>query len=746
MSESPPQPPAQRGRGAGPAWTRRLRPSTATVALMLAAGVSVALVHRDPWRGERPSVPLVSNQSAARRVFPNLGEQELESARIELNLAAPAGASVRLVPRGDGRHQLYRDETLLGWADPVAVESLWSSLRMATTLRAVDDDSAIGEAKGSIVVVVGDETLTLELAGETPDGSGYYGRLLYEQAEPWVVEAEVAALITQPPETWLARRLLLAEPAEVTRVAFAERPGEGPERARAYQLARGQDGLWRAQETADGGAALLATGAVEGRLDRLFAAPVETLVPREQVAANTLEPWFEITTARGETQKIALGGACPKGAAGRVVDRGPGMLGCIPGELVERWPPRAGASGLLESQLIPWAYGRVLAVDMRRPRSQRLSRRGSAWVLDDASAAQPQLRELAEPEVFRWFSEVSAIEVGPGGREFTPDVDLVVESDTTQNLRIRCGRAPVPTPVPTPTPTPTPSRGEGELPGPAQDGPMMCQRDDGPLLVVRSQRLPSLAFTAETFADRQLTRFGAESVRAVELLPGPALAQAGARQSVRKDMGVWRLDTPEHPDGSDALDELRLEELLATVSALRADAWAEPAERALERTIRIERTAARDGGAIAIELREGCVVTVSGRARAAQLDPGSCTVLRGDLLYNDPLRDWIGRARTIEWTDLEAPDEPPIRGRRAPVGDDAWELERGDAEHFERQLEAWSSWRAAGVRGGAPSRALRWRVRFQLVNGLTVTAEIGAENSWARVSGVDWYYVPESQP
>ncbi|MCA9720763.1 MAG: hypothetical protein KC468_39235, partial [Myxococcales bacterium] len=266
----------------------------------------------------------------------------------------------------------------------------------------------------------------------------------------------------------------------------------------------------------------------------------------------------------------------------------------------------------------------------------------------------------------------------------------------------------------------------------------LCRRDDGPVLTVRTQRLPPLAFTAETFADRQLTRVGAEEVRALELLPGPAGRRA--RQSVRKDMGIWRLDTPRHPDGSDALDEVRLEQLLAVVTALRADAWVEPPlEQSLERTIRVERTAAR-AGPVVVALHEGCVVTVAQRTRAAQIDEDACAALRGDLLYNDPLRDWINRARSIEWSDLDDPDRPPVRARRAPVGGDAWEIERGDRQEFEERLVAWTNWRSDGVRTAPPEGAQRWRVRVQLTNGLTVTAEIGVGNSWLRLPGEDWYY------
>ena len=63
--------------------------------------------------------------------------------------------------------------------------------------------------------------------------------------------------------------------------------------------------------------------------------------------------------------------------------------------------------------------------------------------------------------------------------------------------------------------------------------------------------LPELAFTKETFADRRLLSFEAGEVRGLELLPGPTSDRV--RQSVRLDLGVWRLDAPLHDDTAAAL-------------------------------------------------------------------------------------------------------------------------------------------------------------------------------------------------
>jgi len=63
-----------------------------------------------------------------------------------------------------------------------------------------------------------------------------------------------------------------------------------------------------------------------------------------------------------------------------------------------------------------------------------------------------------------------------------------------------------------------------------------------------------------TFAERRLMAIDPGEARALEILPGSG---EGVRQSVRLDLGVWRLDAPNHPDGNGALDEVRLETLLA---------------------------------------------------------------------------------------------------------------------------------------------------------------------------------------
>ena len=97
-----------------------------------------------------------------------------------------------------------------------------------------------------------------------------------------------------------------------------------------------------------------------------------------------------------------------------------------------------------------------------------------------------------------------------------------------------------------------------------------CRRDEGPWLQALGP-VPSLTLTEGRFADRRLVQLEPGAVRAVELRPGPGAG--GVRQSAHLDLGVWTLDAPTHPEGSAALDQVRLQELNLspkTVSTYRA--------------------------------------------------------------------------------------------------------------------------------------------------------------------------------
>ncbi|MCB9705824.1 MAG: hypothetical protein H6711_28430 [Myxococcales bacterium] len=664
------------------------RPSPLTIGLTVGALVSVVMVHADPWRGEGDAALMVSTRSAARRLFPNLGEHDRLQASVEIQRVG--GPMIRLVPGPDGRHQLFVGDTLLGWADDDAVDGLWGSLRMATSLRAVPPESPVSEPSGSIEIVIGDERLRLILGQPTADGAGIYGTLVHESEGRWVVEAELGAILEQEPKAWLARRLLPLEPGRVAALAWDERA-----------LARGEDGLWRV--TLGEPSLLLAASAIETRLDRLLGAEIAPLLPRETVAEGELHPWLTVTDADGRQHLLRLGGECPEHPELRIVDRGPGLLGCIRADLVEPWALADPEAGFVEPQLIPYAYGRVLAVDLRRPSARRLRRLGGGWVLEEEGGAR--IREVPEAEVYRWYTEVATTAVALDPQAVIPSVEVAIESDSGAHLLLRCGEA---------------------------KGAWYCHRDQGPALRLIRTTPAELAFSADTFAERRLLALDVADARAVEILPGSA--GRTVRQGVRLDLGVWRLDAPSHPDGNAALDEVRLETLLATLGGLRADAWVEVPPGALLRTLRVERTPSRDRSTeLSLDLYAGCVAHVPGHARAARISNEACAIVSDDLLFVDPLRYWIGRARTIE---VEEGGRTTIL-RQGSGG--AWTVDGGDDPNaWSSELVAWDRWRSAGIRRGDPPTPARLRLKIRRVDGITVNAELGPE--WLRIAGQDWYY------
>src|SRR5690606_27596390 len=109
------------------------------------------------------------------RVFPDLGNRDPSGTEVVID--ASDGRPVRLVPGAHG-HVVMVGDTVLGPADPEALEGLWGSLRMATTLRAVPPDLDVGPVRRGRIVLRDEEgSLELELGGETPDGVGLYGTL-----------------------------------------------------------------------------------------------------------------------------------------------------------------------------------------------------------------------------------------------------------------------------------------------------------------------------------------------------------------------------------------------------------------------------------------------------------------------------------------------------------------------------------------------------------------------------------------
>lgn len=679
-------------------------PSGVTLALAAASVVTVALVHADPWAPTRAPAALLSTQSMARRLFPSLGESDLARATIRLRSAR---GELRLTPGDDGLHQLWQDDAPLGWADSEALAGLWSSLRMATTLRAVAPGSELGAPRGEIAVSLDDQEFVVRVGGATGDGAGLYGVLVHEGEAAWVVEPELGEVLDQGPDAWLLRRLLPLEPADALALVW-----------NGVELARGADGLWRV--VAGAPRLLLAEQAVALRLGQALSADLDPMLPRADAPRlGPFTPAHRITDAMGHVRTILSGGTCPGRPERIVVDRGPGLLGCIEREVLAAWPVADPDSGMVEPQLAPHAYGRVLAIEQSAPHARRLRRFGGGWVIEEGGA----LVEVAEPEVFRWYSalqasgvELTAEDLAPG---FTPRHRLTIETDSGQSLGLACG--------------------------PAGAHAMACARDEGPPLRVVGN-LPELAFGRETFADRRLLSLRADEIRSLEILPGGG--SDGVRQSVRLDLGVWRLDAPAHPDGVAVLDEVRLESMLAALASVRAEAWTAVPGTAPLRSIRVERTRSGPAGAgeLAIDLHAGCVGHIPGQRQAAQLGASACEALADDLLYNDPLRYWLGQARSLQLTDLRAPGERGVMLRRDDG--DSWTVESGDAA-LASELSAWDGFRSAGIRSGEPRGAAALQAKIWRSGTAAIRVDLGpvvdGVPAWVRLTGSPWYY-PAAPP
>lgn len=685
---------------------RKLRPSPLTLGLLAATAVAATWAHLDARRTDAARATLVSTRSSAWRLLPELANASSEGATVEL--WPVHGDPVRLLPGAAG-HELWLGDQALGPADPEAMEGIWDSLRLATTVRAVDEGSEVGLGDGGRIVIRlpdGAGVRTLTLGRPTPDGAGLYGAV-EGGAEGtlglWVLEEELSLLVQQAPEAWLARRALVIEPAEVVVV-----------RQGALVIERGLDGLWRARLD-DGAPVLLDRVAVETRIDRLVSARLDPLV--EPVPSSAGEPLFGLEGQDGVEHVLRGHGACPGRPDRVLVDRGPGRWGCLDAALAQPWPvPGRPASiespgALLEPRLLPHEYGRVLRVELRVPAARVLSRYGGGWRIEEDAAGRTAVFDVSEPEVYRWYqalheAEVSLAPEGPPETAWpaTPDVELVLVTDSTVQLRLAC----------------------------TGTEPLRCRRDDGPIVHVRSKGLPALAFDLDAFAERRLTEVRADEVRAIEILPGPAGPEV-VRQSLHFDLGVWRLDAPTHPEGDAALDSLRLEALLGTVGALRALAWVdEAADVAAERRLRIERVPRRgQAPALEVELLPDCLVRVPGQ-RPGRLAEGACETLRQDLLVDVPLQRPIDLARKLEVVQ----GERTVRLERKGA---AWvDEDGGPATDTNAWLARMHERRATALVQGEPRAPRTWQLRVLPAEGTAFVLEGG--DAWARIEGQGWHY------
>lgn len=668
-----------------------------------AALMTVGLALFDPWGigGTRAGADRVSTVS--QRVFPTLGDRDPNRATIEFS--GREGPTVRLVPGGEV-HQVVVGEQLLGPVDPEALDGIWASLRMGTTLRPASrgSDLGLGE-RGVIVVSFPDETMALELGNDTADGGGLYAQSRAPDAAPMVVESELGWLVDQPGEAWLDRGMLELEPAEVASLAFGD----------ALALSRGEDDLWRVQ--AGDEPALLQSAAVEQRVSRLLGARLDPLQERAGAGAETFKPWLVVTDAAGGAHPLMLGGECP-GRPGRLlVDRGPGLVGCIDETIAEAWT--VVDDGMLETRLIPYAYGRVLSV-VREPlegadRPLELRRKSGGWVLDDGTLRV----EADETEVFRWYDTLSRVELAPLPKDvdtstFVAGHVLTIDTDSTQVLRLACGQAPRKTDPEGPT---TGKRA------------WWCSRDDGPPRLVLSESIAP-TFDAATFSDKSLASYGPGEARAIEVVHGPADGD-GLRVSAHLELGVWTLDAPDHPDGDSAIDQLRLEGLLGELGSLRAETWLDTAPATVIRSLRVE-VLPEDGAARAVEvmLHPDCVVSVGDRV--ATVEASTCQALQGGLFYDDPIRDWFRGARSVS---VARDGETTLVVRK----DEGWTLESGEAVPAEllRTLDDLEAWRSSGIAPG-PGASVQTTLVVRRDGAPTVTVEVG--EGTAQLENAPWHY------
>jgi hypothetical protein len=467
----------------------------------------------------------------------------------------------------------------------------------------------------------------------------------------------------------------------------------------------------------------LSNDAVDLRLDDLLSARLDPMLERQGISPESLHPWLSMTMASGHTSTLVLGEECPGHSDRRIVDRGPGLLGCVAREVTATWPVDERDSGMLEARLVPHGYGRVLVVDQRKPTVRRLRRRVGGWLLEDGDGR----RAVDETEVFRWFNSLSRLEVEirepppPTGEtevpapSFEPEIELVFEMDTTQVLTVRC------------------QRGEAEV---------LCSRDDGPPRRVVGEVVSALSFEADTFVDRTMTRIGPGEVRAIEIMPGEGAEGrlSSVRQSAHQDLGVWRLDAPHHPDGDPALDEIRLEALVAAASSIRADAWIDDPKLAPTRSISLD--VARPGeGASSVEIAMyslgggACAIAVDG-GRTARVSAGSCSMLSDDILFDDPLRAWIDGARSIQLG--EGADAKLIRRDRARwVTDSGEELDPAVAD----RIRGWRELRSRALVEGKPPGPALHSLTIRRDEGATVHVEVGP--AWVGLRDSEWYYAVE---
>jgi hypothetical protein len=334
-------------------------------------------------------------------------------------------------------------------------------------------------------------------------------------------------------------------------------------------------------------------------------------------------------------------------------------------------------------------------------------------VIEEAGA----LVEVSEPEVFRWYGALQAVAVELPAEPlvFAPQHRLVIETDAGQSLAIGCG--------------PTGASG------------MACARDEGPGL-----RVIGGAARAGVHA-RDLRGPPAAELRGGGGPRARAAARAGERPGAPERAPGPRGVAPRRagaPDGVAVLDEVRLEAILAALQSLRAEGWTPVPPTASLRTLRVEGLRAGTGDtALAVDVYAStdpaqCVGHVPGQPQAARLAPETCVALLDDLLYDDPLRFWLGQARSAQ---LTADGGAAAMLRREG---EAWSVESGETGLL-AQLPGLAAFRSAGLRSGEPRGAAVLTAKIWRSGAAAVRVDLGptidGAPAWVRLVGQPWYYL-----
>lgn len=684
-----------------------------TLIWVLVAALAVTAVTADP-RGEE-SARRVENaaQRPQDRVFPEFSERQRRSATLEF--VGSKGPVIRLVPGAQGGHELFVDQQIWGPASEQAVQNAWSNLRMARVIREVGDSAETEVGRwGAMTLHIGDGSLGLRLGKIAADGAGVYAKR-ESQAQACVVDGELTALVQSPAELWLRRSMLASEVAQVSRVQWAG----------ASEMSRGADGRWRVRLAADD-ERLLNSAAVDLRLGRLLHAPLRELVERSPEQVQSLRAWLTVVDAQGISHHVMAGGACPKAPHLRLVDRGPGLLGCIDSQLLEAWDfTQEEGVGLVEQKLIPHRYGAWAGLEQKLPQALSLRRRPGRWemALEDQT---DRYSVVSESEVYRWYRRLGEISLRPGeagiaanqAQKFEPSFDAQIHFDGGQRVHLRCGALP--------------------------DGDMACQRDQSPLYRVAPTRLEELGLSFDALADRQILEYPVGSVRGIEIIDGSG--EARVRQAAHLDYGEWRLTAPDHPDTDGALDQVRLEALLSALADLRASAWVSPgSEEAPQRVIELDFVPgleSKQGNRI--ELFEDCsarVVDQGQRGRTARLNADSCQLLFGSILYEDPVSSLLRNATRIE-AEIYAP-KGQIRRRRLVASQgpgEGWtapDLSNKAQARLLARLQRWSRRRALALRSGDTPGPRLARLHVQRDKAPPVTLDLG--EGWIQIQGRSWW-------